>query len=191
LYSTTYEEQKPIAEPCLAKVEQQRDGAQDPEEEEILEGYESAEQDIIQVIQSSCFSDIIEEVNVTSILTIFQSGHRFIIDSSFSKIFIRKHERLIEMSDLLVSNQIITKHIGQHIMPSGGTDNASLLQSKLSLLMYSNFISTWVPFVLLYSVYTWSEIRHRCCDYFGFKDSKPRIKNVVETDAGTFDLFWD
>ena len=128
-------------------MEQQRDGAQDPEEEN-LEGYESAEQDIIQVVQSSCFSNIIEEVNVTSILPIFQSGHRFIIDSSFSKIFIRNHERLIEKSDLLVSNQIITKHIGQHIMPSRGTDNASLLQSKLSLLIYSNFISTWVPFVL-------------------------------------------
>jgi len=128
-------------------VEQQRDGAQDPEEEN-LEGYESAEQDIIQVVQSSCFSNIIEEVNVTSILPIFQSGHRFIIDSSFSNFFIRNHERLIEKSDLLVSNQIITKHIGQHIMPSRGTDNASLLQSKLSLLIYSNFISTWIPFVL-------------------------------------------
>jgi hypothetical protein len=26
-------------------------------------------------------------------------------------------------------------------------------------------------------------MRHRCCNYFGFKDIKPRIKDIVETDA--------
>ena len=68
-------------------------------------------------------------------------------------------------------------------MPSREADNANLLQLKLFPMIYSNFISTWVAFVLLCLVYTWSEIRHRCCNYFGFKDIKPRIKYVIETDA--------
>jgi hypothetical protein len=125
----------------------------------------------------------LKKVHVTSILPILQSGHRFIINTPFSQILIRNLEKPIEKGDLLASNQVITKHIGQHIMPSRGADNASLLQLKPSPMLYSNFISTWVAFVLLYSVYTWSNTRHRCCNYFGFKDIKPRIKDIVETDA--------
>jgi len=54
---------------------------------------------------------------------------------------------------------------------------------EIKNILLSLVISTWVAFVLLYSVYTWSKMRHRCCDYFGLKDIKPRIKDVIETDA--------
>jgi hypothetical protein len=168
----------------FAKGAYQDDVARDLEQEEkVLEVHESAKQDIIQVIQPSCFSNIIKKVHVTSILHILQCGHIFIINTSFSKILIRNLERPIEKGDLLASNQIIIKHIGQHIMPSRVADIANSLQSKLCPLIYSNFISTWLAFLLLYSVYTWSNTRHRCCNYFGFKDIKPRIEEIVETDA--------
>jgi hypothetical protein len=149
-------ERQHVAEPCSAKDEHQDDGARDSKEE-ILEGCDRAKQDVIQIIQPSCFSNIFKKVHLIRILPIPKSGHRFIIDALFSKFCIRNLERPIEEGDLLISNQIIRRHIGQHVMPSREADNADLSNSKVFPLCYSNFISTWLAFMLLYSVCTWSE----------------------------------
>jgi hypothetical protein len=159
--SSAYEERQHVAGPYLAKGEHQDDDARDlGQEEKELESCQNAEQYIVPVTKPPCFSNIFEKVHVTSILAILQSGHRFIINISFSKIHIRNLERPIEKGDLLASNHIITEHIGQYIMPSRETDIANLFQLKFSPLIYSNFISTWVAFVLLCSIHTWSKMRH-------------------------------
>ena len=46
--------------------------------------------------------------------------------------------------------KIVTKHIGQHIVPFKETDSDLLLQPKLFPLFYVKFISKWVALIVSY-----------------------------------------
>ena len=50
------------------------------------------------------------------------------VDVSISKIFVRNFERPIMKGNLFVSNKIVTKHIGQHIVSFRKTDSNKILQ---------------------------------------------------------------
>ena len=41
----------------------------------------------------------------------------------------------------------------------------------------------WVALLVLNLVHTWSHRRYKFCNYFGFNNSKPRLKNIAHTDV--------
>jgi hypothetical protein len=88
----------------------------------------------------------------------------------------------MKKGNLFVSNKIVAKHIGQHIVPFIETDSELLLQPKLSPLHYLKLISKWVALLVSYSAYTWSQLRHVCSNYFRFRNLKPRLYSVEKTD---------
>ena len=96
---------------------------QEKDEDEMLESHLKLEQAIIQFTQPSCSSNVNEEVYLASNLSIFRFGHNFIVDASISKILIKNLERPMKKDNLLVSDKIIKKHIGQHIVPFRETDS--------------------------------------------------------------------
>ena len=89
----------------------------------------------------------------------------------------------MKKGNLLVRNKIVTKHIGQYIVPFKETDSDLLLQPKLFPLLYLKFISNWVALLISYLAYTWSQLRHVCSNYFRFRNLKPRLKSFGKTDA--------
>ena len=124
-----------------------------------------------------------EEVCLPSDLPIFRFGHNFIVDASIRKILISNFQRPMKKGNLLVSNKIVTKHIGQYIVPFKETDSDLLLQSKLFPLLYLKFISNWVALLASYLAYAWSQLRRVCSNYFDFRNLKPRLKSFGKTDA--------
>ena len=85
--------------------------------------------------------------------------------------------------NLLVSNKIVTKYIGQPIVPFIKTDSDLLLQPKASPLLYLKLISKWVALLVSYLACTWSQLRHVCSNYFRFRNLKPRVNSFEKTDA--------
>ena len=139
------QEEENIAEQCSIDKEHQSEEAHNPEKEEgkALEKPLEVEQDNAQVIQPSWFPNVSHKVPLANNLLVFQFGQNYIIDASISK-FLISFERPIRRSNLFVSNIIVTKHIGHHVVPFKDTDSNKLLQPKLSTLFHLNFISTWV-----------------------------------------------
>ena len=82
------------------------------EDDKALGSHPKAEQDIVQVTPPSCSPNIFEEVCLASNLPIFRFGHNFVVDASIRKILISNFERPMKKGNLLVSNKIVTKHIG-------------------------------------------------------------------------------
>ena len=122
---------------------------QEKYDNKVLESYPKAEQGILQVTPPSCSPNIFEEVCLAINLPVFRFGHDLVVDAYIRKIFIRNIERPMKKGNLFVSNQIVTKHIGQHIAPFRKTDCEKLLQPRLSPLLYLKFISNWVAFLFL------------------------------------------
>ena len=89
----------------------------------------------------------------------------------------------MKKGNLSVSNQIVTKHTGQHIAPFRKTDCEKLLQPRLSPLLYLKLIYNWVALLISYLAYTWSQLRHVCSNYFRFRNIKPRLNSFEKTDA--------
>ena len=50
-------------------------------------------------------------------------------------------------------------------------------------MFHLNFLSTRVPLLISYLAYIWSQMRHICCNYFGFKNLKPRLRSFGKADA--------
>src|SRR3954466_15301026 len=117
------------------------DMEQNPEKEDgTLESHQNLEQAIIQFTQPSCSLNTYEKVYLASNLSIFRFGHNIIVNATISKILITNLERPMKKDNLLVSNTIITKKIGQNIAPFRETDSDLLLQQKLFLLFHLKFI---------------------------------------------------
>ena len=135
---------------------------QEKYDDKALGSYPKAEQDILQVTPPSCSPNIFEEVCIASNLPIFRFGHNFIVDASIRKILISNFQRPMKKGNLLVSNKIVTKHIGQYIVPFKKTDSDLLLQPKLFPLLYLKFISNWVSLLASYLAYAWDQLRHVC-----------------------------
>ena len=148
-----------------------------------LESHLKVEQSIIQVSQPSCSPSVYEEVCLASDLPIFRFGHSFIVDASIRKNLVSNFERPMMKGNLLVSNKIVTKHIGQYIVPFEETDSDLLLKPKLIPLLYLEFISNWVALLASYLAYAWSQLRHVCFNYFCFRNIKPRLNYFEKSDA--------
>ena len=141
------------------------------------------EQDIVQVTQPSYSPNVFEEVCLASDLPIFRFGRNLIVAASIRKILISNLERPMKKGNLFVSNKIVAKHIGQHIVPFIKTDCDLLLQPKFSPLLYQKFIYNWVALLVSYLAYTWSQLRHMCSNYFHFRILKSRLNSIEKTDA--------
>ena len=141
------------------------------------------EQAIVHITQPSHSPNIFEEVCLASNLPISRFGHNFIVDASIRKILISNFERPMKKGNLLVSNKIVIKHIGQPIVPFIKTDSDLLLQPKFFPLLYFEFISNWVALLALYLACTWSQLRHMCSNYFHFRNLKPRLNSIEKTNA--------
>jgi hypothetical protein len=89
----------------------------------------------IMQIKDMHFSNMINKVDDTNILLKFQSGHTISISASIRDILANNGNRPIENSNLFVGDKTNSDSIGQHIVPYGKTDSASL--SKLRLLKSS------------------------------------------------------
>jgi hypothetical protein len=107
----------------------------------------------IMQIKDMHFSNMINKVENTNILLKFQSGHTISISASIRDILANSGNRPIENSNLFVGDKINLDSIGQHIVPYGKADSASL--SKLRLLKSSyKGMAKWVdvksdPFICL------------------------------------------
>jgi hypothetical protein len=107
----------------------------------------------IMQIKNMHFSNMINKVEDTNILLKFQSGHTISISASIRDILANNGNRPIENSNLFVGDKTNSDSIGQHIVPYGKADSASL--SKLRLLKSSyKGVAEWVdvksdPFVCL------------------------------------------
>jgi hypothetical protein len=82
----------------------------------------------IMKIKDMHFSNMINKVENTNILLKFQSDHTILILASIKDIITNSCNRPIENINLFV-DKINSDSIGQHIMPYGKADSASL--SKL------------------------------------------------------------
>src|SRR3954467_9653386 len=109
----------------------------------MLESHRKLEHIIIKFIQPSCSSNMNKEVCLASNLSIFRFGHNFIVDATIRKILITNLERPMKKDNLLVSNTIITEHIGQHIESLRETGSELLVHQKLFPLFHLKFIYTW------------------------------------------------
>ena len=180
-----HQAQESIAEQSSVDIEHQSNEARDPEkkEDEALENYLEAGQDIVQAMQPSCFPNVFNEVYPTNNLLVFRLGRNYIVDASISKIFIRNFGRPIVKGNLFASDKTNTEIIGQHIVSFRETDSNKLLQLKLSPLFRLNSISTWVALLISYLAYIWSQVRHLCSNYFGFRNIMPRFKILEKADA--------
>jgi hypothetical protein len=89
----------------------------------------------IMQIKDMHFSNMINKVENKNILLKFQSGHTISISASIRDILANSGNRPIENNNLFVGDKINSYSIGQHIVPYGKTDSASL--SKLRLLKSS------------------------------------------------------
>ena len=89
----------------------------------------------------------------------------------------------MKKGNLLVRNKIVTKHIGQYIVPFKETDSDLLLQPKLFPLLYLKFISNWVSLLASYLACTWSQLRHVYSKYLRFRNLRPRLNSIAKTDA--------
>ena len=83
----------------------------------MLGSHPKTKHDIIHAMQSSCSPNIFEEVCLVSNLPIFIFGHNFMVDVSIRKILISNFQRPMKKGNLLISNKIVTKHVGQYIEP--------------------------------------------------------------------------
>jgi hypothetical protein len=107
----------------------------------------------IMQIKDIHFSNMVNKVEDTNILLKFKSGHTISILASIRDILANNSNRSIENSNLFVGDKINSDSIGQHIVPHGKADSASL--SKLRLLKSSyKGVAEWVdvksdPFVCL------------------------------------------
>ena len=166
------QEEEQVAEESLVDKYLQTNDArnQEKDDDKALRSYPKAEQDILQVTPPSCSPNVFEEVCIASNLPIFRFGRNFIIDASIRNILISNFERPMKKGNLLVSNKIVMEHIGQPIAPFIKTNNDLLLQPKVSPLLCLRFISNWVALLISYLAYTWSQLRHVCSSYFGFKN---------------------
>ena len=156
---------------------------QEKDDDKALGSYPKAEQDILQVTPPSCSPNIFEEVCLAINLPVFRFGHDLVVDAYIRKIFIRNIERPMKKGNLFVSNQMVTKHIGQHIASFRKTNSKKLLQPRLSPLLYLKLISNWVALLISYLAYNWSQLRHVCSNHFRFRNLKPRLKSSEQTDA--------
>ena len=156
---------------------------QEKDDDKALGSYPKAEQDILQITPPSRSPNIFEEVCLAINLPVFRFGHDLVVDAYIRKIFIRNIERPMNKGNLFVSNQIVTKHIGQHIAQFRKTGCEKLLQPRISPLLYLKLISNWVALLISYLAYTWSQLRHVCSSYFRFRNLKPRLKSSEQTDA--------
>jgi hypothetical protein len=159
------------------------DTEQNPEKEDVtLESHKKLEHIVIKFIQPSCSSNVNKEVCLASNLSIFRFGHNFIVDPTISKILITNLERPMKKDNLLVSNTIITKQIGQNIVLLRETDSDLLLQQKLFTLFHLNSMSTWVALLISYLACIWSQLRRICYNCFDFRKIKPTYESCEKTD---------
>ena len=178
-----HQELKSEAKQCLVDEKRPSDEAQDPEEEiKELESYPEVEQSIVPVAQSSSSPYIFEEVRLTEKLLVFRFGHSYIVNASISTILINL-ERPIEMSNLLVRNNLVTNHASQHILPLIEADSDNLSQPKLFPLCQFNFTIMRVALLVSYLANIWSQLRHIFCDYFGCRNIKPDSGSFQITDS--------
>lgn len=177
-----HKKQLNIAERCSVDKEYQSEEARDPEQQEdmALENHLNVGQVIVHVIQPSCSTNVFKEVSLANNLLIFRFGQKYIVHAFISNI--RNIKRPIMNCKLFVSNKMVTKHIGQHVVPFRETDIDKLLQPKLSILFHLNFISTWVALLTSYLAYIWSQVRHVCYNYFGFRNLRPRLVSCEKAD---------
>jgi hypothetical protein len=100
----------------------------------IVDGVLEMKSNIIQ-IKDIHISNRINNVQNTNILLKFQSGHTISIPASIRDILANSCKRPIENDILFVDDKTNLDSIGQHIVPYGKADSASL--SKLKLLKSS------------------------------------------------------
>ena len=137
------QEQEQVAEQSSPDKDLQSNDAlnQEKDDDKALGSHPKMEQDIVQVTPPSCSPNVFEEVCIASNLPIFRFGRDFIIGASIRNILISNFERPMKKGNLLVSNKLVMKHIGQHITPFRKTDSKKLLQPRLSPLLCLKFIS--------------------------------------------------
>ena len=89
----------------------------------------------------------------------------------------------MKKDNLHVSNTIITKHIGQHIVLLRETGSDLLLKQNLFPLFHLKFMYTWVTLLISYLACIWSRLRHICYNSFDFRNIKPRFEFSEKTDG--------
>jgi hypothetical protein len=108
----------------------------------LVDWFLGMKSDIMQ-IKDMHFSNMINKVENINILLKFQSGHTISISASIRDILANSGNRPIENSNLFVGDKTNSDSIGQHIVPYGKADSASL--SKLRLLKSSyKGVAEWV-----------------------------------------------
>ena len=75
------------------------------------------------------------------------------------------------------------KTIGQHITQFRETDSNKLVQQKIYPLFHLISIYTWAALLILYLANIWSQVRHICSNYFGFRNIKPSLEYFEKADA--------
>ena len=106
---------------CAESIEE-KEGAK------VLGSQLKMEQSIIQITPPSCSPNIFKEVCLASDLPNYRFGRNFIVNGCIRKNIISNFERPMMKGHLLVSNKIVTEHIGQYIVPFKETDGELLLQ---------------------------------------------------------------
>jgi hypothetical protein len=106
----------------------------------------------VMQIKDMHFSNMINKVENTNILLKFQSGHTISISAFIKDILTNSCNRPIENSHLFV-DKTNSDSIGQHIVPYGKADSASLTKLRLLKSSYKG-VTEWVdvksdPFICL------------------------------------------
>jgi len=131
------------------------------------------------------FSSMINRLQDTSILPKSPSGHIISINMSISDIFASSIEGPIEEGILLVNNDIKNSDcIGQHVVLYREADDNILSKLKLSPMFTLDFTFIWIALLVLNLVHAWSQKRYKLCNYFGFNNWGPRLKNLAHADVG-------
>lgn len=175
---------KSLAEQSSVDEDCPSDKARDPEEEvEALEDYSKAEQNIVRLVQPLHLPHVFTEVRLTGKLLVFRFGQNYIVDAYIRKIFIN-YERPIEMSNLVVSNAIVTRHIGRRVAPYIEADSVDSLQPKLLPLHQPHLIFIWVALFASCLANIWSQMRCIFCNYFGCRKLRPGMTSSEIADLG-------
>jgi hypothetical protein len=118
----------------------------------LVDWFLGMKSDIMQ-IKDMHFSNMINKVENTNILLKFQSGHTISISASIRDIIANSGNRPIENSNLFVGDKTNLDSIGQHIVPYGKDDSASLSKLRPSK-SNCKAVAEWIdnkydPFVCL------------------------------------------
>ena len=80
------------------------------------------------------------------------------------------------MSNLFVSNYLVTNHADQHMTPFIEANSDNLSQPKLFPSCRLNFIFIWATLFVSCLANIWSQMRRIFCNYFGCRSIKPGSK---------------